>query len=168
MILINSFLVFFLGIVLGSFANVCIHRLPKNKQVIIYNHNKNELEKHKDELKEIIKNVKIDIITNDINKTIINKKINDINENKIDIILINQLIKSILPIENIETIGILNAEKMISFPNFRSMEKTFQTINLIINEGLNQSKLYIHSLISQLLCFLTWQHENLYLLAMSV
>ena len=35
MILINSFLVFFLGIVLGSFANVCIHRLPKNKQVII-------------------------------------------------------------------------------------------------------------------------------------
>ena len=35
MILLNSFLVFFLGIVLGSFANVCIHRLPKNKQVII-------------------------------------------------------------------------------------------------------------------------------------
>ena len=35
MILINSFLVFFLGIVLGSFANVCIHRLPKKKQVII-------------------------------------------------------------------------------------------------------------------------------------
>jgi leader peptidase (prepilin peptidase)/N-methyltransferase len=35
LILINSFLVFFLGIVLGSFANVCIHRLPKNKQVII-------------------------------------------------------------------------------------------------------------------------------------
>ena len=35
MILLNSFLVFFLGIILGSFANVCIHRLPKNKQVII-------------------------------------------------------------------------------------------------------------------------------------
>ena len=35
MILLNSFLVFFLGIFLGSFANVCIHRLPKNKQVII-------------------------------------------------------------------------------------------------------------------------------------
>ena len=35
MILLNSFLVFFLGIVLGSFVNVCIHRLPKNKQVII-------------------------------------------------------------------------------------------------------------------------------------
>ncbi len=35
MILLNSFLVFFLGIVLGSFANVCIYRLPKNKQVII-------------------------------------------------------------------------------------------------------------------------------------
>jgi len=35
LILLNSFLVFFLGIVLGSFANVCIHRLPKNKQVTI-------------------------------------------------------------------------------------------------------------------------------------
>ena len=35
MILLNLFLVFFLGIILGSFANVCIHRLPKNKQVII-------------------------------------------------------------------------------------------------------------------------------------
>jgi len=35
LILLNSFLVFYLGIVLGSFANVCIHRLPKKKQVII-------------------------------------------------------------------------------------------------------------------------------------
>tara|TARA_B100000579_G_scaffold112989_1_gene90401 strand:+ start:132 stop:2153 length:2022 start_codon:yes stop_codon:yes gene_type:complete len=134
----------------GSFSNLLIRNinrsLKKNKQVVIYNHNKNELEKHKDELKEIIKNVKIDIITNDINQNILNKKINDINENKINIILINQLIKSILPIENIETIGILNAEKMISFPNFRSMEKTFQTINLIINEGSNELKLYIQTL----------------------
>ncbi len=134
----------------GSFSNLLIRNmkksLKKNKQIIIYNHNKNELEKYKDELKEIIKNVEIDIITNDMNKTILNKKINNINENKINIILINQLIKSILPIKNIETIGILNAEKMISFPNFRSMEKTFQTINLIINEGLNQLKLYIQTL----------------------
>ena len=34
MILLYSFLVFFLGVILGSFANVCIYRLPKNKQVI--------------------------------------------------------------------------------------------------------------------------------------
>ena len=34
MILLYSFLVFSLGIILGSFSNVCIYRLPKNKQVI--------------------------------------------------------------------------------------------------------------------------------------
>ena len=34
MILLYSFLVFSLGVILGSFANVCIYRLPKNKQVI--------------------------------------------------------------------------------------------------------------------------------------
>ena len=34
MILLYSFLVFYLGVILGSFANVCIYRLPKNKQVI--------------------------------------------------------------------------------------------------------------------------------------
>ena len=35
---------------------------------------------------------------------------------------------------------------MISFPNFRSMEKTFQTINLIINEAKIKFKLYIQTI----------------------
>lgn len=34
MIFFDSILVFFIGICLGSFANVCIYRLPKNKQII--------------------------------------------------------------------------------------------------------------------------------------
>ncbi len=34
MIFFDSVLVFFIGICLGSFANVCIYRLPKNKQII--------------------------------------------------------------------------------------------------------------------------------------
>ena len=34
MIFFVSILVFFIGICLGSFANVCIYRLPKNKQII--------------------------------------------------------------------------------------------------------------------------------------
>ena len=34
MISINSFLIFLLGACLGSFANVCIYRLPRNKQII--------------------------------------------------------------------------------------------------------------------------------------
>ena len=34
MIFFDSILVFFIGICLGSFANVCIYRLPKNKQTI--------------------------------------------------------------------------------------------------------------------------------------
>ena len=34
MIFIYSFLIFFLGVCLGSFANVCIYRLPKNKQIV--------------------------------------------------------------------------------------------------------------------------------------
>ena len=34
MIFLNSFLLFILGACLGSFANVCIYRLPKNKQIV--------------------------------------------------------------------------------------------------------------------------------------
>ncbi len=34
MIFLNLFLIFLLGACLGSFANVCIYRLPKNKQII--------------------------------------------------------------------------------------------------------------------------------------
>ena len=34
MIFFDSVLVFFIGICLGSFANVCIYRIPKNKQII--------------------------------------------------------------------------------------------------------------------------------------
>ena len=34
MIFFYSFLIFTLGVCLGSFANVCIYRLPKNKQII--------------------------------------------------------------------------------------------------------------------------------------
>ena len=34
MIFLNSFLIFILGACLGSFSNVCIYRLPKNKQII--------------------------------------------------------------------------------------------------------------------------------------
>ncbi len=98
------------------------------------------------ELNQIIKNKNTIIITNDLKQNILDKKINEIKENKINIILINQLIKSILPIKNLETIGILNTEKMISFPNFRSMEKTFQTINLIIGEASNKLKLYIQTI----------------------
>ena len=34
MIFLNLFLIFILGACLGSFANVCIYRLPKNKQIV--------------------------------------------------------------------------------------------------------------------------------------
>ena len=134
----------------GSFSNLLLNNinksLNKNKQVLIYNHNKFKLEGLNNELNKIFKNKKTDIITNDLKQNILSKKINDIKENKTNIILINQLIKSVLPIENLETIGILNTEKMISFPNFRSMEKTFQTINLIINEAKIKLKLYIQTI----------------------
>lgn len=134
----------------GSFSNLLLNNisksLNKNKQVLIYNHSKFKLDGLNNELNKIFKNKKTDIITNDLKQNILNKKINDIKENKTNIILINQLIKSILPIKNLETIGILNTEKMISFPNFRSMEKTFQTINLIINEAKIKFKLYIQTI----------------------
>ena len=34
MIFVDQFLIFILGVSLGSFANVCIYRLPKNKQIV--------------------------------------------------------------------------------------------------------------------------------------
>ena len=34
MIFLNSFLIFILGACLGSFSNVCIYRLPINKQIV--------------------------------------------------------------------------------------------------------------------------------------
>ena len=34
MIFVDLFLIFILGACFGSFANVCIYRLPKNKQIV--------------------------------------------------------------------------------------------------------------------------------------
>jgi primosomal protein N' (replication factor Y) (superfamily II helicase) len=54
------------------------------------------------------------------------KIINDFEQKKIDILVGTQMVTKGLDFENVSTVGILNADNMLSFPDFRSAERSFQ------------------------------------------
>ena len=123
----------------GNFSDTLIktinNNINRNKQVIIYNNKKNELQNLKNELDDIFPKINKGIIHLDLKRKDFNNIINNILNNEIKIIIGNQIVKRILLLTDISLIGIINAEKMLNIPNFRAMEKTFQFINQIINEN---------------------------------
>ena len=52
--------------------------------------------------------------------------INDFEDRKIDILVGTQMVTKGLDFENVSVVGIMNADSMISFPDFRSFERSFQ------------------------------------------
>ena len=52
--------------------------------------------------------------------------ISDFEDGKIDILVGTQMVTKGLDFDNVSVVGILNADNMISYPDFRSYERSFQ------------------------------------------
>jgi primosomal protein N' (replication factor Y) (superfamily II helicase) len=59
-------------------------------------------------------------------KTAYHKIISDFEERRIDILVGTQMVTKGLDFDNVSVVGILNADNLISYPDFRSFERSFQ------------------------------------------
>ena len=66
--------------------------------------------------------------------------INDFEERKIDILVGTQMVTKGLDFENVSTVGILNADQMMNFPDFRSHERSFQMMAQVAGRAGRNSK----------------------------
>ena len=65
------------------------------------------------------------------NKNSFFKLINDFEENKFQILVGTQMLSKGLDFKNVELVGVINADNLIYFPDFRSQEKCFQLIQQV-------------------------------------
>ena len=68
------------------------------------------------------------------------KIINDLEERKIDILVGTQMVTKGLDFENVSTVSILNADNMLSFPDFRSAERSFQLMAQVSGRSGRKNK----------------------------
>lgn len=76
------------------------------------------------------------------------KIINDFEQRKIDILVGTQMVTKGLDFENVSTVGILNADNMLSFPDFRSAERSYQLMAQVSGRSgrkLKRGKVIIQS-----------------------
>ena len=90
-------------------------------------------ERIEDELEEIIGNKDILRMDSDTtrNKNAHQKIITQFEKGKSSILIGTQMITKGLDFENVKLVGIINADLLLSFPDFRSEERTFQLINQV-------------------------------------
>lgn len=87
-------------------------------------------EKIEDELKLLFPNARIarmDLDTTHTQNTL-NKIIHNLEHQKTDILIGTQMVTKGLDFEHVSLVGILNADNLINFPDFRAHERTFQLI----------------------------------------
>jgi primosomal protein N' (replication factor Y) (superfamily II helicase) len=76
------------------------------------------------------------------------KIINDFEQRKIDILVGTQMVTKGLDFENVSTVGILNADNMLSFPDFRATERSYQLMAQVSGRSgrkLKRGKVIIQS-----------------------
>lgn len=66
--------------------------------------------------------------------------INDFEEKRIDILVGTQMVTKGLDFDNVSLVGILNADNMISFPDFRSFERSFQLMAQVSGRAGRKNK----------------------------
>lgn len=81
-------------------------------------------------LQEILPEMKIERFDHDTvgTKNKLEKIIHQFSNKEIDILIGTQMISKGLDFENVNLVGIINADKMLSFPDFRAHERAFQLI----------------------------------------
>ncbi|MFC1732769.1 primosomal protein N' [candidate division KSB1 bacterium] len=66
--------------------------------------------------------------------------INDFEERRIDILVGTQMLTKGLDFDNVSIVGILNADNMINYPDFRSYERSFQLISQVSGRAGRKKK----------------------------
>ncbi|HSH19035.1 MAG TPA: primosomal protein N' [Draconibacterium sp.] len=90
-------------------------------------------EKIEDELKSLFKNARIarmDLDTTQ-NKYAFEKIIHNLENRKTDILVGTQMVTKGLDFEHVSVVGILNADNLINFPDFRAHERAYQLISQV-------------------------------------
>lgn len=90
-------------------------------------------EKIEDELKSLFKNARIarmDLDTTQ-NKLAFEKIIHNLETKKTDILVGTQMVTKGLDFDHVSVVGILNADNLINFPDFRSHERAYQLISQV-------------------------------------
>lgn len=85
-------------------------------------------ERVEEELKEIFSDARIARIDLDTtrNRSNYEKMIEKVEERELDIIVGTQMISKGLDFNNVQLVGVLNADQMLNFPDFRAFERAFQ------------------------------------------
>jgi len=73
-------------------------------------------------------------------KNAFQKIINDFEEQRVDILIGTQMVTKGLDFANVSTVGILNADKMLSYPDFRAFERSFQMMAQVSGRAGRKSK----------------------------
>ncbi len=90
-------------------------------------------EKIEDEVKELFPSAVVARLDYDVAKSKLRyeKIISEFAQKKIDILVGTQIITKGLDFENLSLVGVLNADNMLSFPDFRAFEKTFHLLTQV-------------------------------------
>ncbi|MDX1283427.1 MAG: primosomal protein N' [Draconibacterium sp.] len=90
-------------------------------------------EKIEDEIKQLFRNARIDRMDLDTTqkKNAFDKIVQKLEEQKTDILIGTQMVTKGLDFEHVSVVGILNADNLINFPDFRAHERAYQLMSQV-------------------------------------
>lgn len=99
-------------------------------------------EKIEDEIKPLFKNARIARMDADStqNKNAFDKLIHNLEARKTDILVGTQMVAKGLDFEHVGLVGILNADNLINFPDFRAHERAYQLISQVSGRAGRRNK----------------------------
>ena len=99
-------------------------------------------EKVEDDLKAILPNIRIGRLDYDTtrNKNGHMRIITDFEEKRLDVLVGTQMVAKGLDFDNVTLIGIINADNMLQFPDFRAYERSFQMLSQVAGRAGRRAK----------------------------
>jgi primosomal protein N' (replication factor Y) len=99
-------------------------------------------EKIEDEIKIVFPAARVGRMDQDTtrNKNSFNKLIRAFEEGRIDILIGTQMISKGLDFENLTVVGVLNADNLLNYPDFRAHERSFQLIEQVSGRAGRRQK----------------------------
>jgi primosomal protein N' (replication factor Y) (superfamily II helicase) len=99
-------------------------------------------EKIEDEIKIVFPDARVARMDQDTtrNKNSFNKIIKAFEERRIDILIGTQMISKGLDFENLTVVGVLNADNLLNYPDFRAHERSFQLIEQVSGRAGRRQK----------------------------